>query len=242
MSSRFALIALAACALAALDCAGASAKVDAWADVPLAQRPVAGTPNIGGVWQMPRRIVALKTVDGREPPLLPAAKAQYARNIAALKADPGADPISGCLMHGLPRLLYAPYPVLISQERDRINFVHEANHTFRIVTLTKPLPKVDEDLDPQWLGHSAGRWEGRTLVIDTVGFNDKTWLDYSGLPHSDQLRIQERYKLAGHDRIKGEITITDPRTFAAPWTTSFVLTRKPNYDLKESVCARDHRM
>ncbi len=233
--------------LTALSCAaliaGAalSAGPDPWDGVPAAERPEPGTPNLGGVWRMPRPIAALKTVDGKAPPLLPAAKAFYEKQAAALKADPGVDPVSKCWMHGVPRLIYAPYPVLITQEKDRINFVHEVNHTFRVVTLRKPLP-ADPDLDPAWLGYSAGRWEGRSLVIDTIGFNDKTWLDYSGLPHSDRLKVQERYTLTSPDRIEGVVTIDDPQTFSAPWSTAFTLVRVRNYELKESVCVRDHRM
>ena len=79
-------------------------------------------------------------------------------------------------------------------------------------------------------------------MIDSVGFNDKTWLDYSGLPHGEKLKVQERYALDGPDRIKGVVTITDPDTFSRPWSTAFTLVRKPGYDLKESVCVRDHRM
>ena len=221
--------------------AAAAAGHDPWAGVPQAVRPPPGTPSIGGVWEMPQPIARLKTLDGKDPPLLPAAKAEYARRQAALKTDPSVDPISHCWMQGVPRLIYAPYPVLITQERDRINFVHEVNHTFRIVSLTRPLPS-DPDLDPAWLGYSAGHWQGKTLVIDTIGMNDKTWLDYSGLPHSEKLKVQERYTLKSPDRIEGTVTITDPLTFSAPWTTGFALVRKPNYDLKESVCVRDHRM
>jgi hypothetical protein len=214
---------------------------DSWADVPQAGRPAPGTPDIGGVWQMSRPITRLKTLEGESPPLLPEARAEYARRTAALKADPDVDPVSKCWMHGLPRLMYAPYPVLIVQERDRINFVHEVNHTFRVVSLKRPLP-TGPDLDPQWLGYSAGRWQGKTLVIDSIGFNDKTWLDYSGLPHSDKLKVQERYRLKDADTLEGRVTLTDPQTFSRPWTTVFTLKRKPNYELKESVCARDHRM
>jgi hypothetical protein len=231
---------LAALGFAAILCGGSlAAAPDPWAGVPQAVRPLPGTPDIGGVWQMPRRITALKTVDGKDPPLLPAAKAEYVRRQAALKADPHTDPVSNCWMQGVPRLLYAPYPVLIAQEHDRINFVHEVNHTFRVISLKRPLPA---DPDPDWLGYSAGRWEGQALVIDTVGFNDKTWLDYSGLPHSDKLRVRERYTLKSPNLIEGTVTLTDPETFSAPWTTAFTLARKPGYELKESVCIRDHAM
>lgn len=233
-----ALICLALSALASTALAAAAP----WDGVPVAERPLPGTPNIGGMWAMPRPITRLKTLDGGDPPLLPAARAAYDKAAAALKADPSTDPVSKCWMQGVPRLIYAPYPVLISQEKDRINFVHEVNHTFRVISLTRPLPMEDGDLDPAWLGYSAGRWEGQTLVIDTIGFNDKTWLDYSGLPHSDKLKVQERYRLKDADTIEGQITITDPETFSRPWTTGFTLVRKPNYEMKESVCVRDHKM
>jgi hypothetical protein len=232
------LIALAASALAG----AAFAAADPWEGVPVAERPAAGTPNLSGVWAMPSPVRALKTADGKDPPLLPAARAEYAKRQAALKADPKSDPVSNCWMQGVPRLVYAPYPVLIAQEKDRVNLVYETNHTFRIVSLRKALPKESLDLDPQWLGYSAGHWEGKTLVVDTVGFNDKTWLDYSGLPHGEKLKVQERYTLKGPDRIEGVVTITDPDTFSRPWSTAFTLVRKPGYELKENVCTRDHRM
>ena len=150
--------------------------------------------------------------------------------------------IANCWIQGVPRITYAPYPMLIAQDKDRVNLVYETNHTFRIVSLHRPLPKWDDNLDPHWLGYSAGHWDGKTLVIDTIGQNDKTWLDYSGLPHSEKLRVQERYTLDGPDRINGELTLTDPETFSQPWSTRFTLVRQPGYDLKESVCVRDHKM
>jgi hypothetical protein len=229
-------------ALAAATLAGGAGASDPWAGVPAAERPAAGTPNLSGVWAMPSPIRALKTVDGKDPPLLPAAKAEYDKRQAALRADPKSDPISNCWMQGVPRLIYAPYPVLIAQEKDRVNLVYETNHTFRIVSLRRPPPKQDPDLDPLWLGYSGGHWDGKTLVVDTVGFNDKTWLDYSGLPHGEKLKVEERYTLAAPGRIEGTVTITDPDTFSRPWTTAFTLVKKPGYELKENVCVRDHRM
>jgi hypothetical protein len=219
-----------------------AADSDSWSFLPAGQRPDAGTPNFNGKWAMATPARALKTADGKEPPLLPAAKAKYAANQAALKANPKSDPNANCWIQGVPRITYAPYPMLISQDKDRVNLVYETNHTFRIVSLHRPLPKWDDALDPHWLGYSAGHWDGKTLVIDTIGQNDKTWLDYSGLPHSEKLKVQERYTLDGADRIKGELTLTDPETFSKPWTTSFTLVRQPGYDLKESVCVRDHKM
>ena len=219
-----------------------SAAGSDWMHLPAAERPDPGTPDFTGKWAMLTPVRVLKTSDGKEPPLLPAAKAKYAANQAALKADPKSDPVSHCWMQGVPRVIYAPYPMLIAQDKDRVNLVYETNHTFRIVSLRRPLPKWDDDLDPHWLGYSSGHWDGKTLVVDTIGQNDKTWLDYSGLPHSEKLTVQERYTLDGPDRIKGELTFTDPETFSQPWSTRFILVRQPGYDLKENVCVRDHRM
>jgi hypothetical protein len=232
------LLALAATAVAG----GVALAADPWAEVPAAERPAPGAPDLSGVWAMPSPIRTLKTTDGKDPPLLPAARAEYAKRQAALKADPTSDPVSKCWMQGVPRLVYAPYPVLIAEEKDRVDLVYETNHTFRIVDLKRALPKEGPDLDPQWLGYSVGHWEGKTLVVDTVGLNDKTWLDYSGLPHGEKLKVQERYTLARPDRIDGVVTITDPDTYSRPWSTAFTLVKKPGYELKENVCVRDHRM
>ena len=210
------------------------------AESPVFESPAPGTPNLTGKWAMPRRVTHLLTVEGREPPLNAAGKAEYARRQAALKAgDKKIDPISDCLMHGTPRLLYAPYPFLILQTTRSVNFVHEVNHTFRIIYWDKSFP---EDADPDYLGYSIAHFEGPTLVIDTIAFNDKTWLDYSGLPHGEKLKVQERYSLSGPDAIRGSVTITDPDYYSAPWTTNFTLKRQPGMNLKENVCMDTHRM
>ncbi len=207
---------------------------------PLFEQPPPGTPNFTGKWAMTRHITHLLTAEGQEPPLNAAGKALYLKRQAALKAgDRSIDPISACLMHGVPRLLYAPHPFLILQTTRSVNFVHEVNHTFRIIYWDKTLP---EDPDPLWLGSSIARIEGRTLIIDTIGFNDMTWLDYSGLPHGENLKVEERYTLSGRNRITGTVTITDPDYYTRPWTTRFTLARQPGMSLKENVCTDTHRM
>lgn len=209
-------------------------------DAPLFEQPPPGTPNLTGKWKMPKPITHLLAADGKEPPLNAAGKAEYDRRRSALRAgDHRIDPIDSCLMHGTPRLLYAPYPFLILQTTRSVSFVHEVNHTFRIIYWDKEPP---EDPDPDYLGYSVARFEGRTLVIDTIGQNDKTWLDYSGLPHGEQLKVQERYTLTDPNTIKGSITLTDPQFYTAPWTTNFVLEKQPGMDIRENVCTDTHRM
>jgi hypothetical protein len=209
-------------------------------DAPLFEQPPPGTPNLTGKWEMPAHVAHLLTTDGKEPPLNAAGKAEYAKRQAALKAgDKKIDPTSDCLMHGTPRLLYAPYPFLILQTTRSVDFVHEVNHTFRIVYWDKTLP---EDPDPDYLGYSRARFEGKTLVIETVGLNDKTWLDYSGLPHGEKLQLQERYTLADSNTIKGTIRIADPDYYSAPWTTPFTLKKQPGMAIEENVCMDTHKM
>ena len=222
---------------------GAAAPVagaPAAADQPLFEQPPPGTPNLTGKWAILKRTTHLLTADGKEPPLNAAGKAEYARRQAALKSgDRKSDPTSDCLMHGMPRLLYAPYPFLILQTTRSVNFVHEVNHTFRIIYWDKALP---DDPDPDYLGYSIARFEGATLVVDSIAFNDKTWLDYSGLPHGEKLKIQERYSLTGPNTIKGSVTLSDPDFYSAPWTIQFTLNRQPGMTLKENVCMDTHQM
>jgi hypothetical protein len=210
------------------------------ADAPLFEQPPAGTPNLTGKWAMPKIVTHLRTADGKEPPLNATGTAEYARRQAALQTgDRKIDPASDCNMQGTPRLLYAPYPFLILQTTRSVNFVHEANHTFRILYWDQPPP---DDPDPTYLGYGVARFEGPTLVIDSSGFNDKTWLDYSGLPHGEKLQVRERYTLAGPNTIKGSVTLTDPDYYTAAWTTKFTLSRQPGMDIRENVCMDTHQM
>lgn len=238
--AALAATALLAAALSATSPGVAVADTPPAAQAPLFEQPPAGTPNLTGKWQMPKPITHLLTTDGKEPPLNAAGKAEYDKRRAALKAgDKKIDPVSDCIMHGTPRLLYAPYPFLILQTTRSVNFVHEVNHTFRIIYWDKSPP---DDPDPDYLGYSIARFEGRTLVIDTIGLNDKTWLDYSGLPHGEKLQLQERYTLTDPHTIKGTVTLTDPDFYTAPWTTAFTLKKQPGMAIKENVCKDTHQM
>ena len=213
---------------------------DPWKGWYQQEQPPAGTPDFTGKWAMSKPISHLLTAAGSEPPLNAAGKAEYAKRQAALKSgDHKIDPISSCLMHGIPRLLYAPYPFLILQTTRNVSFVHEVNHTFRIIYWNKP---PADDVDPTYLGSASAQLDGKTLVIDSIGFNDLTWLDYSGLPHGEKLSVQERYTLTDPHTIVGTVRITDPQFYTAPWSTRFTLKRQPGMSLKESVCMDTHQM
>jgi hypothetical protein len=92
------------------------------------------------------------------------------------------------------------------------------------------------DLAPTWMGDSIGRWDGDAFVVDTIGFNDKTWLDRVGHPHSDALHLTERFRRVDHDTLTDEITIDDPKAYTKPWTAQLAFQLKPKWELIEFVC------
>lgn len=197
-----------------------------------------GVPNFTGKWINATPEAALKPVSGGPVPLTEKGKEAYAKNKAE-KAE-GKDPINSCLMQGYPRLMFTKYPFLIMQYGKHVDFLHQANHTFRITYFGE---KLDPDADPHWLGHPTARWDGKTLVIDADQYNAETWLDYSGLPHGEKLTTEERYTLAPDGKtIKGTVKITDPDYYTRPWTAAFTLKKEPGYSLEQFSCMADHHM
>jgi hypothetical protein len=135
----------------------------------------------------------------------------------------------------VPRVTYMPFPFQILQRPGYVVFLFEYQHNHRIVPTT---PRTHlEDID-FYLGDSAGRWEGDTLVIDVTNLNDKTWLDSARHTHSDALHVVERYTRTGPDTISYEATIEDAKTYSRPWKISMPLHRmtEPSFELKEQEC------
>jgi hypothetical protein len=192
--------------------------------------------NFEGVWLIQGDHSVIRTLEGRLPPMTPAAAAKYAAALKARRAGkPDFDTIQSCKPHGFPRVLFAAYPIEILQEPTQVTFIHEIQHMPRMVYLDLTLPKL-EDMDPNWMGQSAGHWEGDTLVVETQGFNDLTTLDTAGLPHSTEMRVAERLRKLDADTLEDAITITDPKTYTRSWTTRVTYRRQPGLRLKEYVC------
>ena len=198
-------------------------------------------PDFTGKWRVEAFIPVVKTDKGELPPLRPEAKAIYDQRVADRAAKRNVhDPIDACLPHGAMRLMFAPYPFLLLQANGQLDVIQEANHTTRLIYIDQP--PVDSD-DPKWLGDSSAHWEGRTLVVDTINNDPRTWLDKAGLPHSDAMKVTERLSLGkGGEVLTDAITIDDPKTYTMPWTTTVRFRREPGTELKESVCVRDHKM
>ena len=143
--------------------------------------------------------------------------------------------ITKCLPPGVPRIYLQPFPWEIVQTPKEMVFLYEYDHTVRhIFTDGRKHP---EDVTPTYMGDSIGHWEGNTFVVDTVGFNDKTWLDRGGYGHSDELHVVERFQRVNENDLELDITIEDPKALAAPWPAHLQFQLHANWSLQEQNCA-----
>ncbi|MEO6338980.1 MAG: hypothetical protein ABIO39_02980 [Caulobacteraceae bacterium] len=195
-------------------------------------------PDVSGMWTLAKPVVSLRTVDGKAPPLTPEAAALHQKRMADRKAGKAGDIADLCLPVGTPRSLMAPGPFLLLQTGRKVTFVHEFNHTLRTVYLNEKRDPA-KDVDPTFMGMSVGNWDGDALVVETTDFRGNTWLDQSGLPKSDKLKVTERLRVVGNGAtLEDVITIDDPANYTAPWSTKLAFKRAPKgTQLKEDVCA-----
>jgi hypothetical protein len=126
-----------------------------------------------------------------------------------------------------------PWQFTIVQTPAQVYILFEYLHIWRMVTMNQPHPK---DVDSTWLGDSVGHYEGGALVIDTIGFNDKTWLDMVGHPHSDALHTVERIRRLSHDSLQMQLTIDDPKTYTKPFTATRVW-KLSSFPMGETMCS-----
>lgn len=155
--------------------------------------------------------------------------------------DPAKFDYTGrCLPFGLMRSInVGGYPIQIMQSEQYVALLFEQNTWFHIVYLNRDHPRTPE---PTWFGDSVGKWDGDSLVVDTIGFNGKTRLDTIGHPHSEQLHVIERYQFTDRDHIAYEITIDDPKTYTRPWKNTRTFSRmKPGQELYEYSCEENNR-
>jgi hypothetical protein len=167
-----------------------------------------------------------------EVPLQPWARALVNERMIDLN-----EPYTRCKPSGGARNLFTPYGTefLDFPEQKRFVITNTGGpHTFRIIYYDgRPHPK---DLEPSYLGHSIGHWEGDTLVFDTVGFNERFWIDRQGTPHTDRLHLVERLTRTDFNTIKYEVTIEDPGAYTAPWKGGFDMRFTPDQESFEFMC------
>ena len=215
-----------------------------------APRLADGHPDLGngkGVWN-PRTITNLSGLGpqgpGRSPvekpveiPMQPWAKALYEARIANAYKD---DPEGRCLPPGIPRMYATPFPFQIFQMPDRVLFIFEgATHIWREIFTDGRAHPADANLT--FLGDAVGRWEGDTLIVDTIGFNEESWLDQDGHPHTEALHTIERFTRTSEVMLRYEVTIDDPKAYTQPWTTSYLIPWAPSAELMEYICQENNK-
>ena len=199
-------------------------------------RTADGKVDLTGVWGYAGYTSDIaKDYDVGTVPMTPSAEKVFKE----VQANQGIyDPEARCLPAGVPRR--DPYPSKIYQTPKAVAILFEGSmHSYRQIFLDRTThPK---DLQPTWFGDSIGHWEGDELVVDTIGFNGKTWLDLAGHPTSDQLHVTERYSRPVFGELKLDITIEDPVNYTKPWKVTELMPLMVGQELIEYVCAENER-
>jgi hypothetical protein len=213
-----------------------------------------GKPDLSGIWQVqgdPRAPGGLfglgESLNSRyfrdvlsdfkpdDRPLTPLGAERLRQH-----TQPGAfNPTLNCLPDGVPHGDLLPEPFKIIHSSGVIVMLYEVETTFRQIFMDGR--KLPADMSPTWQGYSVGRWEGDTLVIDTAGFNDRSWLDARGTPRSTGMRVEERFRRRDYGHMDLTITITDPQIFTKPITFSVVEELLPDTDLLEHYCVENEK-
>jgi hypothetical protein len=210
-----------------------------------------GKPDLSGIWDKPRVPDMSKSSEGEcgsltqgckhlSPgalPFTPAGLAKYnQRDEEAIVFDPGAH----CWPEGYVRSWGTSYPAEIFQTPTRLAVLFENYGAFHVIpTDGRDHPK---NLEPSWFGNSVGHWEGDTLVVDSTGFNDKTWIDTARHPHSEAMHVVERFNRLDATHLGYEVTIEDPKYYAKPFTSKRVFVMmKPGQELMELVCEENNK-
>src|SRR5579883_334852 len=203
--------------------------------------------DLSGVWFMrsgPNTRYLGATFMAQTPPMTPWAADKMKLNRPSFGANGVAasnDPVNpttgdtvGCFPPGVPRIYLHPFPMEIIQTPGRVLMVYEFNHFVRQIFTDGR--KHNTDLGPTWMGDSIGKWDGDTLVADTIGFNDKTWLDRAGHPHSEDMHVIERFRRVDPNTLKINLTIEDPKAYTQPWTSELTFQLRKDWNITEMIC------
>jgi hypothetical protein len=197
-------------------------------------KSAATAPDLSGIWLERQNAI---TFSPEDPPLQPWAEAKF-RTVKpgyGPRASPNSqDPILNCYPPGVPRIMLMPFPMQIIQIHGEMLMLFEYDHFARHIYMDRR--EHPRDLDLTWMGDSVGRWEGDTLVVDTIGLNDKSWLDQVGHPHSDALHVVERIRRVDHDTLEDDVTIDDPKVYTRPWTGQQSFKLRSGWHLIEYIC------
>jgi uncharacterized protein DUF3471 len=195
-------------------------------------RTADGKPDLSGIWAIDGLGFATNITN---TPMLPWAEEVFKARAETYGRD---DPGVRCLPDGPRASLSGLDPFRLIQTPTMVVILHEPGTTRQIFIDGRKLPK---DPQPTWMGYSIGRWEGDTFVVETAGFNDKTWLDFTGHPHTEALRVTERYRRTDYGHMQLSITYDDPKTYTKPFTIDVAVNFMPDSDLIESVCLENEK-
>lgn len=195
-------------------------------------------PDISGLWLVTGYFTL--SPDRAVPALKPPYDALYARRMKAFNAGAPIDDVTAnCLPPGMPHIMVVPYPFEIVQTPGRVLFLFEYAGQVRRVYLDGQ--HASEDDDPTYYGFSTAHWEGSTLVIQTSRIRADTQDDFTGLPHSDALVITERLRRIDHNTLEDDLTLTDPKAYARPFTVTRRYQLHPSWTIGEYVCEENNR-
>ena len=200
-----------------------------------APRTADGTPDHSGIWRLDRshhNSNANLLAEGTEAPMMPWATELYEQRLETFGYN---RPMTVCLPHGVPDGLTSPYGFKIVQTQNLTVHLYEEFTKFRqIHTDGRELPV---DPNPQYFGYSVGRWDDDTFVVTTAGFKEGSWLDNDGHPHTDALRVTERFRRLDFGTMEVTVTIDDPKAYTRPWTAEPMrLALQPDTELLEHLC------
>ncbi len=215
---------------------------------PAKSQAPSAAPDLSGVWRQHSppgtRAAALFSFNREDPPMTPWAETLFKANKPSFgpRAVPDSnDPVNpttgnsiGCFPPGVPRIYQHPFPMEIIQIPGRVIMFFEFNHFVRQIYMDGR--GHDKNVAPLWMGDSIGKWEGDTLVVDTTNFNDKTWLDRGGHPHSEALHLTERIRRTDHETLEIELTIDDPKAYTKTWTAKQYFQLRPKWNIMELIC------
>ena len=203
----------------------------------------ADTPDLSGIWWATEYFSKIQVVGGGDLPLTAKGKAAYEKNIAGLKDGSIQDNARRlCVPDGLPRVLANPYPFeIIHGPPGQTTIIYELSHQVRAITMDKPIPEEELIAFPSYNGHSSGHFEGDTLVVETAGFNERTFLDATGAPHTDEMKTTERIRKISPTQLEDVITIHDPDYYSKDWQARFVYTLRNDVRIEDYVCCEPHR-
>jgi hypothetical protein len=203
-----------------------------------APRSLDGKPDFSGIWVTTPGYTGnmAKDLKPGEVSFRPWAETLYKHRV---ETESREDPQARCVLSGVPREHVVPYPFKILNTPGEIVILYEALHSYRQIFMDgRPLPK---NPNPAWMGYSVGHWDGDTLVVESSGFVENNWLDNSGHPGTEALRLTERFHRRDFGHIDLQMTIKDEKAYSQPWTVNLVFNLQLDTELIEYVCDENEK-